>query len=237
MTTNNEAIPAWTALDFSTIDRDVLRSLPVYELPAAYHLGTRGMGCAFDAPGFPSYFVQPVYNRYGNTPASAPDAVLDVPGESLRIITGSWQTDDSWETRQATQADLYRRLYRPLPINHPRVQRWIGTLYGYFRNCYVDLRKDPKLARNVSELIIFGVDHPDRDNTLRYIHRATLDVRDVYGEGYDPDPLPVGVYGGPHGSDWWERAAERPAIDVCPGSHGRPHTAGQWCQFCGRSDD
>src|SRR5262245_26451638 len=59
-----------------TLNAERVNKLPVYKLPPTYRLGTPGMGCAGDAPGYPTYYIRPVYNQHGNTPRNAPDAVL-----------------------------------------------------------------------------------------------------------------------------------------------------------------
>jgi hypothetical protein len=75
-----------------------------------------------------------VYNYWGNTPKNAPDAVITYQDKHFIILKG-WVDD---KTRQET----YRKLWKPLPLEHPRVQAWIADVYKYFGGCYVDPRTE-----------------------------------------------------------------------------------------------
>ena len=37
--------------------------------------------------------------------------------------------------------------------------------------------------------------------------------------------------------DWWEREATCPSPRNCPGSYGRKHEKGKWCQYCGQKGE
>lgn len=222
-------------LDLSTINRAWFDTLTRYDVPTHYRLGSAGMGCFMDAPGYPTYFWQPIYNALGNTPDSAPDSVLTVDGIT-RIVMGPWRAGDTWETRQAKVHKRLRELYAPLPIEHPRVQAWISALVGYFNNCYVDLQKPEDIRRNCDQLYMPKRGALDFEDPTRMVPRALLDVRDIYPD-YNPTELPAGGYGSGGPGDWWERHTVRPTVAECPGPFFSAHKTAGWCQFCGSIDD
>ena len=128
------------SIDISTLNLEQVRRLPSYELPKGRHLGSYGMGCHLDAPGFPSYMVQNIYTGRGNSP-EAPQAatvVLDVEGV-LRVL----QTNS---TSEETYSQRLRRIWAPLPLDHERVQMWMANIYRHFRHCYQDVER-PEYGR------------------------------------------------------------------------------------------
>lgn len=126
----------------ATLDAHAVNALPVAKLHADWRVSPgAGMGCAFDAPGYPSYFLRAVYNRGGNTPQSAPDAVLlGTDGEWHRFdVTCTYDT--TTKTSSDDRAEKLQALYVPLPIEHPRVQAWIASVMAHFKTCYADAER------------------------------------------------------------------------------------------------
>lgn len=110
-------------IDYSTLNMARVKDLPVYHKPPTYEISRHmGQGCAFDAPGYPRYFLQAVYTQYGNDPRGGPVSVI--------------RSDDGM-FNNATGANM-RRLWLPLPEDHPRVQTWLATVYKHFQHCYHD---------------------------------------------------------------------------------------------------
>lgn len=108
-------------IDFSTV-----KPLPgdkQHRLPPSYHYRSgHGSGCYMDPPGFPSYFLRSVWTRYGNHPHKGASHVLDVNGiafEVPRYVGGR----EEW----------LRARWCPLPIEHPRIQAWIGNFARHFK--------------------------------------------------------------------------------------------------------
>ena len=126
-------------LDTTTIDTEELaRRCKVYNLPPTYRLQAApgGNGCFLDPPGYPTYFTRCVYTRHGNSPTRGPDMLLF--GRALPEYTVGG------ETRKA----LWRAIYRPLPIDHPRVVEWMGNLFRHLADCY---RIPKKLGRHAGD--------------------------------------------------------------------------------------
>lgn len=71
-------------------------------------------------------------------------------------------------------------------------------------------------------------------------HLAVIYIREFYPSHVArldliADPKPTGNQG-----DWWERHAERPTPETCPGREGRMaggHVEDGWCQFCGYTSE
>lgn len=143
------------AIDYSTLNLDYLQSLKVYIKPPTYHLQD-GIGnmCFMDPPGYPTYFLKNVYNASGNTPANAPDYIIRYEGVNY-IVQGPWK-NGTYEERQAERQEVFKKLWKPLPLGHYRVQAWIAECHRYFRNCYVDPRKSDDKRRNADQLKMSG---------------------------------------------------------------------------------
>ena len=235
--------------DYSTIDTDRLARLPLYKKPPTYDLQRDpGNGCYLDPPGYPTYFTRSVYTQHGNSPARGPQLIL--LGRVVDPGTGGFDL-----------ADRLKKLYKPLPIDHPRVVAWITALYRYFHNCY----RNP-CAGGENEMLIYPVpyhrlrsfvDDPRFSDNWREVekisialanrkleaaaqpvaipenHMAVIRIREFYPD-YEPDFYQISANSTPLPGDWWERLAENPGPDHCPGLHGRKHPAsGNWCQMCG----
>lgn len=120
-------------IDYSTLNLEELRKLPRYTSNAKYSPSTTmGSGCFLDPPGYPTYFIRHLYDRHGNSPHRGPEAVIIVPNEGSFVVRDA--ENFSFEDYKAG----LRKLYTPLPIDHPRVRAWIGHAYSHLRSCYYD---------------------------------------------------------------------------------------------------
>ena len=127
-----------SSIDTSTLNIEKIKQLPTYKLPPTYRLGSYGSGCAFDAPGFPSYMVQPIYTGNGGSPRKAPDAVLELDG-TLYILRG--QQGGDWDAHYALYQKRLHSLWVPLPMDHVRVQMWMKDAYRHWHHCYRDVER------------------------------------------------------------------------------------------------
>ena len=63
-------------------------------------------------------------------------------------------------------------------------------------------------------------------------HAAVVTIRRYYPD-YEPE-LDLIANPPAHPGDWWERLAEKPTPETCPGKYGQKHPmGGTWCQMCG----
>lgn len=100
-------------------------------------------------PGYPSYFVRPVYTRYGNHPGRGATAVIFDPESSSnpaayrpRIVErAEWKPDETWEQNRARYDERLRRLWKPLPLSHPRTLAWMLRTFQHFKHCYRDVER------------------------------------------------------------------------------------------------
>jgi len=230
-------------MDYSTISIEELKKLPVYELPPTYQLQKDpGNGCINDPPGYPTYFTRSVYTQYGNTPRNAKaEEVIEYEGK-LYITRSSkdWRTGDTWDTVSARYQKRLRRLWKPLPLNHLRVQLWIQSIYAYFKGCWED--PSVKDRTNVSNLVIpSSINKQDRlfdlgtkaklaEVCVPENYRPTRVVKEFYPEHeYDEIEAHQSRTCVPH---WWETEAEVP--NPCKPRSCGPHPInGSWCQWCG----
>jgi hypothetical protein len=238
--------------DYSTIDWGRLqREVKPYVKPPTYWMdGLHGSACIFEPPGHPTYFMEGVFTRFGNSPARGPQYVL---------------------TRPATEAlypvdhETIGRYYLPLPLEHERVQAWIAALWEFFRCCYhvpgaaansspviypvpaYALRSeaeadDPRFSERYKAALLAEIRQYNQDEVAEAAAIATLDnhcavraVREYY-PAYTPAGLPPRSTG-----NWWEVYAARPTPAECPGetfgwgdrSRARHPVNGTWCQVCG----
>jgi hypothetical protein len=118
-------------VDYSTIDGVELAKLGPCELrPGLVASESVGCGCYGDPPGYPTYFLRSVYTGRGDNPASGPYHVIrDGAGELYPIPEGEGR---SWDD------GVLRRLWRPLPLDHPRVRLWLAATAIRLRHCYRD---------------------------------------------------------------------------------------------------
>ena len=221
--------------DFSTLNLAELRKLPMFELPGGWSRQRHpGGGCFTDPPGFPTYYTRSIYTGRGDEPRSGPDTIIEDPE------TGAMHALPRYEGRGEELRALMAKLYVRLPFEHPRVQAWVSYLFGYFRNCYEDPAVPMAERAHAARLLIpkAGAPRPPPET-----HRAMVRVREPYPEVPVADLerwINAGRYGGGGPGDWWERHAERPSAEDCPGlvwmQGNTGHRAEGWCQFCGRVD-
>lgn len=129
------------SIDTSTLNFEEIRKLPTCELSPSRTLGPYGSGCHLDAPGFPSYMVQPIYTRRGDTPQNknAPTMVLAVE-DTLRVLQRN-TFEGSWDAMHAAYQKILHRIWKPLPMEHERVQMWMANVYRHFHHCYQDMER------------------------------------------------------------------------------------------------
>lgn len=209
-----------------------IRRLEQYKKPPTYEINRyEGAGCFMDPPGFPTYFLRGVYTKYGNTPPSGPNYVIEL-AEIFYRIPSLWDLDK--------HKQLMRRLWSPLPLEHERTKAWIRVCFGYFA-------KGWQLASSasVSDLKFRGsCKTPDEiKETAAALgvglakYRPVAYVLEFYPDA-DPEAL-VNEYGNlsARPGDWWERFSRQPSPEECPGDdiggHRQHPTSGTWCQFCG----
>lgn len=244
--------------DFSTINEDALKLLPIYQKPPTYRIDRgAGSGCYGSPPGHPSYFLQSIYTGSGNMPRRGhPEYVLF--GHAMPV-------DFHGEKREK----LLRKLWKPLPINHPRTLAWMLATYKHHQHCY---QKDPAAANEKWDTVIYPVPsyklrtfHDDErfsdewrvkekaaieaynaeiiEQTRKVAtpenHEAVILIRRYYPEH---EPNLEWIENPPESpGNWWETLPLRPSAEECPGewawsgSYNNKHPVnGKWCQVCGR---
>lgn len=241
-----------------TLNADRISRLPVYKMPRTYYAGSPGMGCFMDPPGYPTYYVQPVYNSHGNTPRNAPDAVIMGPdGEYRRLDRVYVKSDDRQAASKETDrrwAKLIRSLWAPLPLDHARTVAWIRVGFGYFRGGWLPSvgsrnAADPEfIGRDAHEIraLVAGTFwtgqsiKPPRDvRTYRPVDHVLEYYPDADPVAVFNDHVDYGAYG--KAGDWWTTASERPTPETCPGmvaahgstwpTHAEAKGACQWCGY------
>jgi hypothetical protein len=242
-------------MDTSTLDLDVLRSLPV----ATYRHSdlvsrTEGCGCAGDPPGFPSYLLRSV--TVVRRSASAPAYVIVHEGEHYVVATEG----DSYEGRVAT----LRRLWKPLPLDHARTEAWIRDTYRHHARMYRDdagavtsprdggcfvwpvsacrlrtFRDDPRFSDAWRDAERAAVAAHNADVRARAAAIAVPENHSAHRivSRYYPEATPrLDLIANPPTEIalWWETDAARPAPEACrPRSMGPHPINGSWCQWCG----
>ena len=120
-------------MDYSTLNLEALQKRPEYTGKARIS-DSMGVGCHLDPPGYPSYFLQNLWAANGDySSRGAYQVIVEPDGTPRTIFT---QEDDSYK-KEVHEAKL-RRLWSPLPIDHPRTDAWMRHIYGYFGRMYVD---------------------------------------------------------------------------------------------------
>lgn len=240
-------------MDVSTINRaDLERYVVLGELPNGWRLGPYGMGCFMDPPGYPTYFLQPVYDRSGNEPTPRDSPSIMLLGHVLERV------GDPQLTSLATLA-----LWSRLPVDHPRVLAWIESVYQYFQGGYADEDGKTKFWFEYRSRMRKFEDHPGFRDDYRAQEQAKIDefnksierawtlikvparsaavrfVQKYYPE-HEPrlDLLDRRWLHTP--PDWWTVLSECPPPEKCPGEirhqdqgHWRHPVGGSWCQVCG----
>lgn len=123
--------------DLSTINQAELKKLPIANLKTDRASDHHGCGCAGDPPGFPTYFLRSVYSESGNDARSGINQVIADDAGRLRVVDrNNWRAGETWETHSAKHDALMRRLWLPLPIDHPRTVAWIHSTFSHHAHCY-----------------------------------------------------------------------------------------------------
>ncbi len=241
-------------MDYSTLNLDLLRSLPIFDLTSGYKLQeSSGNGCAGDPPGYPTYFTRCVYTARGNNPPhGSPQTVITVDDVNYVVDDGQIDYDPYKEH--------LHRLWKPLPIDHQRTLLWILSTYKHHQHCYnghnrdlvifpiptYELKKfrpDPKWKDEFVEAHRVEVDEYNKARTLATQeiatpenHNAVRIIRRFYPEHQPSLELianpPMRNIGG-----WWETEAEQPSEADCASTQrwGKKHPFnGAFCQWCGR---
>lgn len=259
------------AFDTSTINLDILKKLKVYEIPSSYRLqADPGNGCFLDAPGYPTYFTRSVYTKAGNTPP-----YVDGRVHQVIVVGGVAYATARYGTPEGAEDKLLHKLWKPLPIDHPRVRAWMIQVYKHMNHCYQDVERPEygrpgtlifpvpayKLKTPRTFKVTPGASQAEMDKLKEAMdaelaavnahneaerlraeriatpenHQAVVCIRKFYPE-HQPD---MALIANPdkfeRGGDWWERYAEQPSPEDCPGIHGHPHDRYEYCQLCGRT--
>jgi hypothetical protein len=218
-----------------------------YKIPATYHLGSAGCGCAGDPPNYPSYFIKPIYTSHGNSPAyNRPQYYLNNTG-----FYSIEQANKLWGKGR----------FEKLPLDHPRVRAWIEDKYRHHQHCYYHTSEMEYGKRKV---IIYPVpdyklktfkDDERFSDAWREIEKASIEqynkeiieqtkeiaipenhcavvlIRKFYPE-YEPE---LNLIENPpkHTGNWWT-IGDKPTPEECKGQYGDKHPVnGTWCQWCG----
>lgn len=245
-------------IDYSTINREELLELPVYKMLPTYRLQDgSGNGCYGDPPGYPTYFTRDVYTQHGNAPSRGPQYVIGVRGDD-----GGWRAVDNKGSDEDQKAKL-RRLWLPLPIDHPRTRMWIQGTYQHMANCYSDVERleygkpgtliypvpdynlkrftddyrwsDHYRAAAVQEVNAYNVQERERARRIAIPenHHAVRTIREFYPE-YEPEIELIEAPPQERIPAWWETEAEQPSAAQCQSAmRWGTHPLGDPCQFCG----
>jgi hypothetical protein len=232
--------------DTSTINEAALSRLPVFECPPSYHLQREpGNDCYGDPPGYPSYFTQSVYTQYGNSPGRRGTAETVILGRVLFRVGEPWDDEK--------RAAKLRRLWNPLPLDHPRTTAWIQATYKYHQHCYYHPTEPDDYGRG-HKLIIWPVpyyelrsfvDDPRFSDEWREKERASIEQanKEVIEaaravcipenhsaaqiiQRYYPDHKPdMALIENPPDSpgNWWECYSENFTPETCPGQYNTKH--------------
>jgi len=179
-------------VDYSTINLERLRTLPLYQLPKGFKVSDHlGSGCFMDAPGFPSYFIQSVYTSRGDTPRNGPHK-------------GVIADPDRHEEYRIIDTISPRWLWNKVSMESERFKIWERTCYSYFKNCYYN--PDAKDNLQVMPYKVAILSNIPLEN-----HQAVRCIRQFYPEYKLNDHAlsmiinPPDQYG--KSEDWWERSA------------------------------
>jgi len=230
--------------DYSTLNLEALKHLPIHRLPPTYkYQAGPGNGCFGDPPGFPSYFTRSIYTQHGNEPRRGAQMVLTIPEEKPRVFAVAWKSGENWDDHNARRKGKLRRLWKPLPLNHPRTRAWIRDAHRHLNHCYID---DSKTEYDGDRIFIWPVpDYKlrsfiDKEKAAAVAplaipanHAAVRRIRKFYPD-YQPEPDLIDNPPTAVGPQWWERYATQPTPEQCAGLGGsNPHPIGNPCQTCG----
>lgn len=229
-----------------TINKAHWAMLEVHKCPFTYHVDNHsGHGCAGDPPGFPTYFTKSVWTQHGNHPARGASILL-----FGRIVQTNIMTYD------------LRKLWKPLPLDHPRTRAWINDRYRHLHKCYCHPTEQEYGRRKIVIYPVPYYEFRNFEDDLRFSeawrekekaaieqqnaeiiserkaiatpenHSAVHSIREFYPE-YQPE---IDLIDSPLKliANWWERLDECPKPEDCPGdSVGKHPVNGTWCQCCG----
>ena len=251
--------------DWSTIDMDEVLKLPVVVLAPTYQLQKdSGNGCAGDPPGFPTYFTRSVHTQHGNSPPRGFSMVISPPDGVLRgVAPAQWPANiKTWDEYRAAQDALMMRLWKRLPLTHPRTKAWIDATFAHQKHCY----QNPNATGNWGDkTVIYPVPYYElrsfvddkrfsdawREKEKAAIAQANAEIEAsaakiavpenhagvvIVRRYYDDFVSTLAQLAGDvtNSGNWWETLAENPGPEKCPGQYGMPHPVnGTWCQFCG----
>jgi hypothetical protein len=241
--------------DYSTINMEELEKLPKYNTQSNRHISkSMGSCCAHDAPGFPTYFIQHIYNGSGNDPRTGPTEVI------LGHVTRT-NTNESWDEEQKKHKELMMKLWNKLPLDHERTKAWILSTYIHFNNCYYDenneiiiypvpsyklqeFRNDKRFNdewRETEKKRIELENNYILNKTKKIAtpenHMAVRTIQKFYPE-YKPNIELINNPPRRTTGNWWEIMERRPSPKECPGEprwggrHEHPINR-DWCQKCG----
>ena len=236
--------------DISTVSAYTLCKLPMYKGIYEIDGESMGSGCHLDPPGYPSYFVQHIYNRAGNEPKTGATAVI-----MGREVMGEEYDYDKYK-------ELLHKLWVPLSIDHQRTRMWINKVYQHMNKCYHVTKKGPghgdEADKNADLCLIYPV--PDYvlvgENDIRKAtiqsfaerhateenHQAVRTIKKFY-PAYEAETDLISKPKNDSIPTWWEYFATKP--NPCPGHSSSSSTwrcpvGGTRCQVCGwekESDD
>lgn len=178
------------SLDTPTVDAAGLAALPAFTLPPTYHLGRAGLGCAFDPPGYPTYYLRPVYTKRGDDPPRGPCTTL--AGRVVATAEGDASVADD-----APLGRLLAGLYRPLPMDDPRVSAWIAEVFRHLRGCYADPKNGSPRVPSLGDTLPLGWEVVSNLSAVRLIRKTYPAFEPSLALLNGPDTLPTA---------WWERA-------------------------------
>jgi hypothetical protein len=242
--------------DLSTLDLKKIKSLPVLDLPAGYSVQKNpGSGCFLDPPGYPSYFIRAVYNKYGNEPANYDPYCFEVDGVRYGF------------SLEGKGPEFLESFWLALPPNHPRVHAWFLAVYQHLVHCYENesatghdklliypvpsyqLKKakiDPRFKTEINEALTKEAEKSNKE-LLEHAekvgipenHKGYRLIKDFY-PNVQPDLELIKDPGVRKPGDWWERYSTKPSHEDCPGDeiggHRTHPTSNNWCQLCGWKD-
>ena len=233
--------------DNSTLDLDAIRKLPVYE-------GSLVRRCHVTSdypPGHPTYFMQDICG------SSTVTVIITAPGvEGSRVIT---VFEYNIEFGKDEFDKLVSSLWKPLPLDNPRVRMWVRGEYRYFGSCY-NKDKSPETRRDFhwpipayelkASRFTGEPGQKDKDDYIEVRrphaipenHRAVLNIRKFYPD-YEPDLelIENPPSEGPVGYDlrWWKRYCVQPRPEQCDdvivldSGVRKHHTLAGICRTCG----
>jgi hypothetical protein len=250
-------------MDWSTIDIEKLKNLPKWDCPPSYNLQRQpGNCCAFDPPGYPTYFTRSVYTRTGNSPRKGPETVITYEGQCYVVAhNDDWRYCKNWDEVHAKRMKRLHSLWKPLPLTHPRTGMWIASVYkhqgeGYRTPSITEYNRPGTLFIQNGKISDFqhGLFEHERFAKLRarmdskskekaiitrylmlHVKPTNLNAYHIVREYYPQhQPWPARYGGDMDIPTWWETEAEPPTPETCnPRSMG-PHPINvTWCQHCG----